>query len=115
MITRGRLLTSCHHVGWDMTCGAVTDDCFGLLYGQDRLGTCLQTVAACWGEAQLRSPPASADPTRVPPAFRVGDYLLDIDHLAFFKYFWARHGGVLHLTFPHDPYPVCWPSPAYRH
>ena len=47
-------------------------------------------------------------------AFRVDQYLLDIDHLAFYRYWWVRHGGIMHLNFPHDPYPVCWPAPAFR-
>ena len=133
MITRGKLFTGCHQVGWDMTCQAVSDDdCLGLLYGQDRMGGCLQSVASCWRPSPLASSPASdaaaaSSPAlpasggvggglrQAPAAFRVQDYLLDIDHLAFFKYFWVRHGGVMRLQFAHEPYPVCWPAPSYRH
>ena len=120
MLTLGRLYTGCRDVGWSLQCAEERDECLGVVFGQNRVGRCLQEVAPCWtslsnsllvdGRGLRRAEGGSG---RSREGFSVRDYLVDLNHSAFYHYWWVRHGGVISLDFDHDPFPVCWPAPAY--
>jgi len=100
LLSLGPLMRRCWQIGWNLTCHDVAEECLALVSGHPRLGECLQDLGqSCRGR----------DPTWA------ADYLLDFRHMDFLVQFWARHGGVIDYTFPHQGWlPACWPYPSRR-